>query len=75
MRSTNNTNPEDMRRLLREQKRKLKEANYKMYLSRLEKAQEQRLDTQLFHKTYENTSYVSQVRLYKQVKNDLFNWG
>lgn len=46
-----------------------------MYLQRLEKAEEQRLDQQVFHKTYENTSYVSQVRLYKQVKNDLFNWG
>ncbi len=46
-----------------------------MYLQRLEKAEEQRLDQQVFHKNYENTSYVSQVRLYKQVKNDLFNWG
>ena len=70
-----NANSEDMRRLLREQKRKLKEANYQMYLSRLEKAEQHRLDTQLFHKTYENSAYVSQVRLYKQVKNDLFNWG
>lgn len=46
-----------------------------MYLQRLEKAEQQSLDQQIFHKTYENTSYVSQVRLYKQVKNDLFSWG
>ena len=48
-----------MARLLKEQKRKMKEANYKMYLSRLEKAEQHRLETSLFHKTYENTTYVS----------------
>ena len=66
---------EDMRKLVQQQKKQLKENNYKIYLQRLEKAEQQKLDQQIFHKTYENTSYVSQVRLYKQVKNDLFNWG
>ena len=59
MKSTSSTNTEEMARLLKEQKRKMKEANYKMYLSRLEKAEQHRLETSLFHKTYDNTTYVS----------------
>jgi len=66
---------EENRRLLQAQKKLLKERNYQAYLQRLEKQEEERLEKNVFHNCYKNSEYVKQVRMYKEVKNDLFNWG
>ena len=63
--STANKEEEEMKRQLQLQKRQLKEANYQMFLQRMEKAEEERLDKKLFHRCYENSEYVRQVRMYK----------
>ena len=64
-----------MRKTLQETKREMKQQNYKVYLERLNKAEAERQDKQIFQNCNSNLLVVRQVRLYKQVKNDLFNWG
>ena len=41
----------------------------------MDKEEEERQDKQIFQNCNSNLLMVRQVRLYKQVKNDLFNWG
>lgn len=47
----------------------------RLHLERLDKAEEERQDKQIFQNCNQDLLMVRQVRLYKQVKNDLFNWG
>jgi hypothetical protein len=61
--------------MLKEQKQKFKAQNYKKHLERLELAEEERQDKQLFITSNQNLDMVKQVRLFKQVKNEMFNWG
>lgn len=72
---TTQSEEQEMRVALQQQKRRFKEMNYKAHLERLERAEEERQDKQVFQDCNSNLDMVRQVRLYKQVKNDLFSWG
>jgi hypothetical protein len=61
--------------MLQQRKKELKEQNMRLHLERLDRAEEERQDKQIFQTCNSNLLMVRQVRLYKQVKNDLFNWG
>ena len=66
---------EEQLRELAKKKREVKDQSMRLQLERMNKAELERGEKQTFQAAHSNLLVVTQVRLYKQVKNDLFNWS
>lgn len=66
---------EDPLKELAQKKREVKEQSMRLQLERMNKAELDRGEKQTFQAAHSHLLLVTQVRLYKQVKNDLFNWS
>ena len=66
---------EDPLKELAQKKREVKEQSMRLQLERMNKAELDRGEKQTFQAAHSHLLLITQVRLYKQVKNDLFNWS
>jgi hypothetical protein len=52
----------------------MKKQNLKLYLRHLEEMEEERLEYQNFQNSNHDLSMVKNVRIYKQLKSEVYNW-
>ena len=60
--------------MLQEKKRYMKKQNLKLYLRHMEEMEEERLEYQNFQNSNDDLSMVKNVRIYKQLKSEVYNW-
>lgn len=60
--------------LLQQQKQLMREQNLRLYLEHMDMIEQQRMEQQNFQNCNQDLHIVKSVRMYKQIKSEVYNW-